>query len=117
MRRNKWWIGAAVAAAATAAGTGVAIAGSGGEGSLPDPVREQVERAALEHVGGGTVLESERGDSGDAYEVEVRLPDGTVVEVHLAEDLSVLSRTPDEDTGTDDDGDGTGDDDSTGADR
>ena len=38
---------------------------------------------ALEHTGGGTVTESEIGDDGAAYSVEVRLADGSQVEVNL----------------------------------
>lgn len=107
MTRRKWLVAAAVAGVASAAGTGIAIASSGS--GLDGPTQDRVERAALEHVGGGTVLESERGDEGEAYEVEVRLPDGTVVEVHLAEDLSVLSQSPgDGDTGGDTEGDDEG---------
>lgn len=53
---------------------------------------EQVTAAALAAVGGGTVLEVDRGDSpGDAaWKVEIRLANGNEAEVRLAADLTVL---------------------------
>lgn len=49
--------------------------------------------AALARVGQGTVSEVEReNERGSAYEVEVRLNDGTQVEVQLGADFQVLSQ-------------------------
>jgi uncharacterized membrane protein YkoI len=49
--------------------------------------------AALAKVGQGTVSEVEReNEGGSAYEVEVRLNDGTQVEVQLGADFQVLSQ-------------------------
>jgi uncharacterized membrane protein YkoI len=49
--------------------------------------------AALASVGQGTVTEVEReNEGGSAYEVEVRLDDGTQVEVLLGSDFQVLSQ-------------------------
>jgi uncharacterized membrane protein YkoI len=65
--------------------------------------------AALAHVGGGTVLETEVGDDGAAYGVEIRLADGRVVEVQLDESFAVTGQEGDDDTegeqesGSDDD--------------
>jgi hypothetical protein len=44
------------------------------------------------------VLETEAGDDGAAYGVEVRLPDGRQVEVHLDDAFRVVGQEPDEDT-------------------
>lgn len=53
--------------------------------------RDQAANAALAKVGKGTVSEVERDDDGGAaYEVEVRLPDGSQVEVHVGADFQVL---------------------------
>jgi uncharacterized membrane protein YkoI len=50
--------------------------------------------AALAKVGQGTVSEVEReNEGGSAYEVEVRLDDGTQVEVQLGPDFQVLSQS------------------------
>jgi hypothetical protein len=61
------------------------------------------------------VIETEVGDDGAAYGVEVRLDDGSVVEVNLDESFSVISEEQDDDASPDGDGpndeDGAGDDD------
>ena len=49
---------------------------------------QQASDAALSAAGGGTVTDVERDSTG--YDVEVRLDDGTEVEVDLATDFSVL---------------------------
>ncbi len=62
------------------------------------PDRDAAGAAALEETGSGTVTEVEIADEGDTgYEVEVRLDDGTFVEVHLDEDLTVVSVENDDD--------------------
>jgi hypothetical protein len=43
------------------------------------------------------VTETEAGDDGAAYGVEVRLPDGRQVEVNLDQSFKVVRRKPDED--------------------
>jgi hypothetical protein len=43
------------------------------------------------------VLETEAGDDGAAYGVEVRLPDGRQVEVTLDQSFKIVGREPDED--------------------
>jgi hypothetical protein len=43
------------------------------------------------------VLETEAGDDGAAYGVEVRLPDGRQVEVTLDQSLKVVGQEPDDD--------------------
>ncbi len=65
--------------------------------------------AALEATGGGTVAETEMGDDGAAYSVEVRLDNGSQVEVNLDTDFTIIGQSADDD-GPDDQY-GTGDDD------
>ena len=59
---------------------------------------------ALEFTGGGTVTETEAGDDGAAYGVEVRLDDGRVVEVRLDANVQVLGQEADDDGSDDHDG-------------
>lgn len=55
--------------------------------------RDKAGNAALAAVGQGTVSDVERENEGSsAYEVEVRLNDGTQVEVQLGADFQVLSQ-------------------------
>ena len=53
--------------------------------------------AALQHTGGGDVTESEIGDDGAAYGVEIRLADGIQVEVNLDSDFNVIGSGADDD--------------------
>ena len=98
MTRKLAIVGIAVVLAAVAAGLAIAAAG-GDEQSLTGAVLERASDAALAHTGSGVVVETETGDDGATYEVEVRLPSGSVVEVALDERFAVLA------TETDDDGD------------
>ena len=86
----------AVAVGAAAAGIAIASAGSD-EQPLTGATLEQATAAALQHTGGGTVTETEAGDDGSAYEVEVRLADGSHVEIQLDEAFRVIGREPDDD--------------------
>ena len=80
--------------------TGFAIAAGGGEEQpLTGTALEQAKAAALAHTGGGTVIETETGDDGAAYGVEVRLPSGRVVELSLDERFAVLGSEADDDAG------------------
>jgi len=45
---------------------------------------------SLDHVGGGTVTETEAGDEESYYEVEVTLNDGSQIDVQLDRDLHVV---------------------------
>ena len=89
---------AAVAIAATVAG-GSATAGNGEDQPLTGDTYDRAVAAALEHTGGGEVTETEIGDDGAAYEVEVRLSDGSQVEVNLDADFVVTGSAPDDDSG------------------
>jgi hypothetical protein len=57
---------------------------------------DRATRAALAHTGGGTVTETEAGDDGAAYEVEIRLPNGREVEINLDADFRVISQEDDD---------------------
>ena len=107
MRRRTIVAGAlAVALAAVSGGIALAATGGGGdEQPLGGPARERATAAALAHTGGGTVTETETGDDGAAYSVEVRLPDGSQVEVSLDERFRVIGQEADDDgAGDEDDG-------------
>ena len=64
---------------------------SGGE-------RDRVGAAATQAVGGGKVIDAESSDdAGEAYEVEVRMKDGSEVDVTLDEKLDVIRKDYDDD--------------------
>jgi hypothetical protein len=97
-RKTKWIAGGALALAVVGGGTGIAI-GAAGDDDVPltGSALEQATAAAIEHTGGGTVVETEVGDGGAAYGVEVRLDDGRVVEVNLDQDFDVIGQEADDD--------------------
>jgi hypothetical protein len=92
-----------VALGAMSTGFAIAAAG-GGEDPLTGTDLEKATRAALAHTGGGTVTETETGDDGAAYGVEVRLDNGTQVEVNLDENFQVIGQETDDDGAGDDEG-------------
>jgi uncharacterized membrane protein YkoI len=83
---------------------GIAAATGGDDDQeLTGSARDRAIAAALGSTGGGTVLETEAGDDGAAYSVEVRRPDGTVVEVQLNHDYTVTGSEADDGGGGQDD--------------
>jgi uncharacterized membrane protein YkoI len=110
-RRTKIAIAGVATAAVIAGGAAAAVAGGGDDAPLTGSARDRAIQAALEHVGQGTVTESETGDGGAAYAVEVRLPDGRQVEVALDERFQVIGSGSDDDgpNGTDDEDGGQDD--------
>jgi hypothetical protein len=108
MKRIKrlYIVGSLLAVLALAAiGTGFAMANGGDDDQpLTGTALEQASAAALAHTGGGTVIETEVGDDGAAYGVEVRLDDGSVVEVNLDESFAVTGQEVDDDGADDQDG-------------
>jgi hypothetical protein len=103
-RRTRWIAGGALAVALVGGGTGIAIAtGADDDTPLVGSDLERATAAALAETGGGTVTETEVGDDGAAYSVEVRLEDGSQVEVNLDEDFTVIGRAGDDDGPNDDD--------------
>jgi uncharacterized membrane protein YkoI len=106
--KKKWIAGVVVVVALIAGAGGVAVA-TGAVGDDDQPLTgttlEKATAAALAHTGGGTVTETEIGDDGAAYSVEVRLADGRQVEVNLDKDFKVIGQEDDDDGPGDEDGD------------
>jgi uncharacterized membrane protein YkoI len=108
-RRTKWIAAGALAATLVGGGATIAVAASGDDDTpLVGSALERATAAALEHTGGGTVTETEVGDDGAAYGVEIRLDDGSQVEVSLDENFNVIDQAADDDGSAD--GDGANDD-------
>jgi hypothetical protein len=100
---------AALVLALGALSAGIAIAagvGGGDDKPITGKALARATAAALAHTGGGTVVETEVGDDGAAYGLEVRLPDGRQVEVSLDESFNVIGRQADDDGSSDQDGSG-----------
>ena len=97
MRRRMRWIVGAGLAVAMAGGLVAAATDGDVDQELTGATRGRAVAAALAATGGGTVLETEAGDDGAAYGVEVRLDDGRQVEVNLDESFKVVNQEPDED--------------------
>jgi uncharacterized membrane protein YkoI len=93
MKRRTTKIAAGFAALAGLALGGAAIANAtqGGGGKLSRAEASKASAAALRATGGGKVQAYERdGENGATYEVEVRKPDGSVVDVRLDASYSVV---------------------------
>jgi uncharacterized membrane protein YkoI len=97
MQRRTRWIAVAGLAVAMAGGVAAAAVDGDTDQELSGATRDRAVAAALAATGGGTVLETEAGDDGAAYGVEVRLDDGRQVEVNLDEGFKVVNQEPDED--------------------
>ena len=97
-KRIKVAIGVAAAALVIATGA-VAATASGGEDDVPltGSTREQAITAALAHVGEGTVVGTEVGEGDAAYGVEIRLADGSQLDVKLDERFHVIATEIDDD--------------------
>jgi hypothetical protein len=111
MDTKRWIVGGTIALAVVAGGAGFAIAGGGDEQPLTGSDLDEATAAALEHTGGGTVIETEVGDDGAAYGVEIRLDDSSIVEVALDESFQVIGEESDDDSAAVDDDDAAGVDD------
>jgi hypothetical protein len=96
-RRTKWIVGGAIAVGVIAAATGMGIAATGDDEPLTGSTLDQAVDAALKETGGGTVVETEVGDGGAAYSVEIRLDDGRQVEVNLDANFDVIGSEADDD--------------------
>jgi hypothetical protein len=83
--------------------TVVEAAGGDDDRPISGEARDKCIAAALAEHPGGTVTETEVGDDGAAYGVEVRLEDGSQVEVHLNENCQVIGQEADDDGREDDD--------------
>jgi uncharacterized membrane protein YkoI len=101
-RRTKLIVGGALAVAAIGAGASAAVATVADDDQpLTGSTLERARAAALEATGGGTVTETEVGDDGAAYGVEVER-DGRQVEVNLDRSYRVVGQEADEDGPGDD---------------
>ena len=92
----------AVVVIAVLAAGGAAIAGAAGGGdddgtdkAISGPALDHAKAVALEHTGGGQVTGTEVGDEEGAYEVEVKRPDGSQVDVHLDKSFHVINSSAD----------------------
>lgn len=96
------FIAAAVIAALAVGGAAIAGAAGGGEDAAEGPDKaisgsalDKAKAAALDHVGGGRVAETEVGDEESYYEVEVKRADGSSVDVQLDRGFSVVGQESD----------------------
>jgi uncharacterized membrane protein YkoI len=103
-RKAKLAAGVAAAAIVVVGGASVVRAATSDDAPLEGVEFDRAKTSALQHVGGGTVVETEVGDDGSAYEVEVRLGDGSQVAVELDESFRVIGSDPDDDGPNDGDG-------------
>lgn len=104
-RKTRWIGGGALAIAVIGGGTGIGVAASRGDDEpLTGSALEKASAAALEHIRGGTVIETEVGDGGAAYGVEIRLDDGSVVEIGLDANFNVIGQEGDDDGSGQDEG-------------
>jgi hypothetical protein len=106
--KTKWIIGGAIAGALLIGGIGGVAAEQAGTADGDDrPLTgEQYDRAtkaALEETKGGKVTDTETGDDGAAYGVEVLLDDGRQVEVNLDQNYKVTNTEADDDSNEADD--------------
>ena len=98
-RQRKLLIAAVAALALLGIGTGAVLAVSGDDDRpLRGNALERATAAALDHVGGGRVIETEIGDDGAAYGVEIQRSDGSVVEVNLDQNFRVIGTEGDDDS-------------------
>lgn len=103
--RSKLLIAGAAGLALAGAGGGLAIAGGGDDSEAPirGSALDRASDAALDHVGGGTVTDTEVGDEESRYEVEVTREGGGEVDVQLDRNFDVVGQESDD--GESDDGD------------
>ncbi len=85
----------AVVLAAGGAGVAVATGGDDSEAPISGTALDEAGAAAIEHLGGGQVTETEVGDEESYYEVEVTLPSGEQTDVQLDWDFQIVSSETD----------------------
>ena len=110
-KRAKWLVAAGLAVAGVVGGAGAVMASSAeDDAQLSGESRDRAIAAARAHVGEGEVTDTEVGDDGAAYGVEILKADGSQVEVNLDRDYKVTGTEADDDSGPDDDQDEPDDD-------
>lgn len=98
MKMSKWWIVPGVLAASAAlSGASVAASSATDDEFLSGERRDRAVASALEFTGEGEALEAEVGDGGAAFEVEIKLDNGSVTEVELDSDFAVVGGAADGD--------------------
>ena len=115
MMKPRWLFAAALGLALVAVGVGAGIASGPTEGpndaesealDSDEPITgsdaDRAAAAALEYTDrayatGGEVTEVEAGNDGAAFGVEVRLPDGRQVDVHVDADFTVAGEELEDD--------------------
>ena len=103
-KRTKWMVGAGLAVAVVLGGAGTVLAGNADDDAhLTGDARDRAVAAAKAHVGEGEVTDTELGDDGAAYGVEILKADGAQVEVNLDRDFKVIGTEADDDSGPEDD--------------
>ncbi len=103
-RKAKWIVGGALAGALTVGGIGTVAAQQAAtedDQPLSGETYDRAVAAALEQTKGGTVTETEAGDTGNTYGVEILLQDGRQVEVTLDQNYNVTSEEADDDDADD----------------
>jgi len=95
--------GAALALALGGVGVASAVGGDDGEGRLGGPEADTARAAALKLVPGGHANAVERdSENGATWEVEVRKPDGSTVDVRLGAHYERVAIEPDSEPPGDD---------------
>ena len=111
MRRKRTLVVAAVAAVVLAIGAGAGIARTmgGADEHVTVPAAGKAAAAAVTAAGGGKAVEVEYqdGDGAGVYEVEVRRPDGSQIEVHLNGQFQPVGTASDDDSGSESDDTGS----------
>jgi uncharacterized membrane protein YkoI len=104
-KRTKWLVAAGLTVAGVVGGAGAVMAtgAADDDAQLTGESRDKAVASARAHVGEGEVTDTELGDDGAAYGVEIRKPDGAQVEVNLDRDYKVTGTEADDDSGPDDD--------------
>jgi peptidase YpeB-like protein len=108
MRRKRMLVVVGALAVVLAIGAGAAIARTvgGSDEHVTGPAAAKAAAAAVEAAGGGQAVEVEYqdGDGTGVYEVEVRRPDGTQLEVHLNGQFEAVGTAADDDSGAESEG-------------
>ena len=87
----------AITALVASGGVIASAVGGGDDQPITGPALAECTAAALAEHPGGTVTETEVGDDGAAYGVEIRVEDGSEIEVHLNEKCQVIGQEVDDD--------------------
>jgi uncharacterized membrane protein YkoI len=105
MRNKTKLLMAGAVLALGAAVPAIAQAGADSETPIPSSDIDRASAAAIDHLGGGRVTDTEVGDEESYYEVEVTLEDGGQVDVQLDESFDVVGTEDDRSENEQSDGD------------